>query len=98
RPSRLRRESWERLWPMLALVRHADAGSRHDWDGDDAERPLTRRGRRQASRLVELLAPYPVSRIVSSRAARCVQTVEPLAAARRLSIEAVDELFEWHSP
>lgn len=41
----------------LLLVRHADAGDRTAWQGDDAARPLTERGMRQARALVGLLAP-----------------------------------------
>lgn len=41
----------------LLLVRHADAGDRTTWQDDDATRPLTGRGRRQAEALVGLLAP-----------------------------------------
>ena len=79
---------------MILLVRHASAGDRDVWDGDDRLRPLDERGRRQASELVELLAAYQVERILSSPALRCVQTVEPLALARGLSIEVRDELSE----
>jgi phosphohistidine phosphatase len=35
----------------LYLVRHADAGDPMAWTGDDAERPLSKKGRRQAKRL-----------------------------------------------
>ena len=38
------------------VVRHAKAGSRRAWSGDDARRPLSKPGRRQADALVELLA------------------------------------------
>ena len=65
---------------MLALlVRHAVAGDRRKWSGDDRLRPLDRRGRRQASALPEALSGFPVSRILTSPAARCIGTVEPLA-------------------
>jgi phosphohistidine phosphatase len=40
----------------LYLVRHADAGDPMAWTGDDAERPLSSKGRRQAKRLGSLLA------------------------------------------
>jgi 8-oxo-(d)GTP phosphatase len=76
------------------LVRHASAGDRHDWDGDDSERPLDPRGREQAAQLVELLRPLAVRRIVSSPFARCVETVEPLAAALGLSVELDERLAE----
>jgi 8-oxo-dGTP diphosphatase len=76
------------------LVRHADAGDRARWKGDDRERPLTKRGRRQAEGLVDLLRDEPVSRILSSPYVRCRQTVEPLAAARGLPVEDAPELEE----
>jgi broad specificity phosphatase PhoE len=78
----------------LLVIRHARAGDRHAWRGDDRRRPLDDRGRRQAQELVEKLAPFPISRILSSPYDRCVQTVEPLAAERGLPIEQCDELGE----
>jgi phosphohistidine phosphatase SixA len=78
------------------LIRHASAGDRQSWTSDDDERPLDKRGRRQAQQLVELLKDYPLGRILSSPALRCVQTVEPLAAARGLVIETADEIGEGH--
>ena len=79
--------------PVL-LVRHASAGSRSEWEGDDRERPLDERGCEEASRLVERLADLPVARILTSPYRRCVETVEPLAAARGLSAEPRPELGE----
>jgi phosphohistidine phosphatase SixA len=78
----------------LLLVRHAWAGSRSEWEGDDRERPLDERGIEQARRLVERLADLPVERILTSPYRRCVETVEPLAAARDLSAELCPELGE----
>jgi 8-oxo-dGTP pyrophosphatase MutT (NUDIX family)/phosphohistidine phosphatase SixA len=76
------------------LVRHAKAGVRELWQGPDVERPLTRRGRRQAERLVERLQGVEVERIVSSPFVRCIQTVDPLARSRGLDVEIADELAE----
>ena len=76
------------------IVRHAAAGDREDWDGDDFHRPLDAKGRRQAAELVELLRPFGVRRVVSSPYVRCVQTVEPLAAALGLRLEQDDRLAE----
>lgn len=78
----------------MLLVRHGSAGDRMAWEGDDRERPLDERGLRQAAMLVELLAPYEVGPILSSPAVRCLQTMEPLAQARGLDIEAREELSE----
>ena len=76
------------------LLRHAAAGDREHWDGDDFHRPLDAKGRRQAAALVELLRPLGVRRVVSSPYARCFQTVEPLAAALGLPLELDERLGE----
>ncbi|HEY0408694.1 MAG TPA: phosphoglycerate mutase family protein [Candidatus Dormibacteraeota bacterium] len=78
----------------ILLIRHAKAGSRERWQGDDRLRPLTRSGRRQAEALVEQLRDEPIERILSSPYLRCIQTVEPLAAARGLRVEPADDLAE----
>jgi len=80
----------------LLLIRHASAGDRDDWVGDDLLRPLDGRGLSQASRLPELLGDYEIARVLSSPAVRCVQTVEPLARSRGLDIEVREELSEEH--
>ena len=76
------------------LVRHAHAGDRDHWEGDDRERPLTKKGRRQAEGLVGQLKPLGVRRLISSSYARCVQTLEPLAEKLGLKIEIDDRLAE----
>lgn len=78
----------------LYLVRHAKAGSRDGWDGDDDLRPLSKAGRRQAAALVDELAGAGVARIVSSPAVRCRQTVEPLAERLRLPVDLSDAVAE----
>jgi|SRR5579864_1522904 len=78
----------------MLLIRHASAGDRSRWTGDDRHRPLDDQGRRQARALVELLSAVPVERILSSPYDRCVQTVAPLAAERGLPIELREELGE----
>jgi 8-oxo-dGTP diphosphatase len=77
----------------VLLLRHAWAGKRDEWTGDDAFRPLDDRGRRQALALREL-AQRGVSRIVSSPYLRCVETVEPLAEALGLAVELNERLAE----
>jgi phosphohistidine phosphatase SixA len=76
------------------LVRHASAGDKAFWSGDDRLRPLDKRGRDQATGLVELLQPFGICRVVTSPYARCVQTVEPLAAALGLPLEHDERLGE----
>jgi len=80
--------------PPILLIRHAKAGLRERWTGDDRDRPLTKVGRRQARGLVPMLADLPLARIVSSPFARCVETVRPLAEQRGLTIEETDALSE----
>jgi 8-oxo-(d)GTP phosphatase len=76
------------------LVRHAKAGDRRTWSGDDLSRPLSKTGRRQAKGLVRVLSDRVIERIVSSPATRCVDTVRPLADQRALPIEPRDEVLE----
>jgi 8-oxo-dGTP diphosphatase len=76
------------------VVRHAKAGDRSDWAGDDRLRPLTKSGERQAEALAELLKNEPIDKILSSGYVRCRQTVEPLAARRKLPVEPAKELEE----
>lgn len=78
----------------LLLVRHAHAGSRAAWSGDDRDRPLSAKGGRQASLLVPVLAGFAPVRILSSPSLRCLQTVEPTATAVGLDVEQADELAE----
>ena len=76
------------------LVRHADAKSRANWPHPDDTRPLTRKGQHQAEGLVDLLRDRTVSRVLSSPAVRCVETVVPLTNKLGLEVEETDALFE----
>ena len=83
----------------IYLVRHAKAGERRAWDGDDVERPLSHRGWRQANAIAERLAARGATSLHSSPYLRCVQTLEPLATLldRPVSVDrrlAEGEAFE----
>ena len=65
----------------LILLRHASAGTKAAWKGDDAARPLDAAGARDAGVIAGSLGCFGISRIVSAPAARCVGTVRPYAAA-----------------
>lgn len=78
----------------LFLLRHAAAGDRSKWDGIDAVRPITKKGKRQAAALVEYLKNRGIERIYSSPYTRCVQTVEPLAEAIGAKVIEHDALAE----
>jgi 8-oxo-dGTP diphosphatase len=77
---------------VVYLVRHAHAGRKAAWPGPDNARPLSPAGRQQAAGLIDRLRGYPVDRILSSPAERCLQTVQPLARQRGLRIEVADAL------
>jgi 8-oxo-dGTP diphosphatase len=79
---------------VVHLIRHAKAKNRAEWREPDELRPLTKRGRREAVALAELLADEPVERLVSSPYMRCVQTLEPLALKTDLAIETTALLAE----
>lgn len=81
----------------VVLVRHASAGRRKHWRGDDRLRPLDERGRKQAHRLAAALLPCGIDHVCSSPYVRCVQTVEPLAAALGVKVEEREELAEGAS-
>jgi 8-oxo-dGTP diphosphatase len=83
----------------LYLVRHAKAGERRLWKGDDVDRPLSPKGRKQSELVSKRLLDEQVSTLHSSPYLRCEQTLEPIAAALHRSIEtdkrlAEDEPFE----
>ncbi|MEX0663425.1 MAG: phosphoglycerate mutase family protein [Acidimicrobiia bacterium] len=78
----------------LFVIRHAKAGSRDAWPADDELRPVSKAGRRQSSALAAFLANEGITRIVSSPAARCRQTVEPLAENLRLPVDLSDAIAE----
>lgn len=73
----------------VLLVRHAKAGKREEWEDDDALRPLTTAGRRQAEALRALLALFGPQRVHSVPLLRCRQTVEGLAAD--LGVPVIEE-------
>lgn len=78
----------------IYLVRHAKAGVRNVWEGDDRLRPLSGRGHLQARGLLEVIADAPFDRLLSSPYVRCMETVVPLSGERGVAIEPVDALAE----
>lgn len=78
----------------VVLLRHASAGDRAAWTGDDRRRPLDKKGWKQATRLVDELRELGVTRVLSSPYDRCVQTVQPLAEELGVGIETDDRLAE----
>ena len=76
---------------VILLVRHAKAGKRGDWRGEDYLRPLEPAGREQARELSRFLALFCPDRIYSARPLRCRQTVEPLAEELGVAIREAPE-------
>jgi 8-oxo-dGTP diphosphatase len=78
----------------IYLVRHAKAGNRREWRGDDDLRPLSPGGHVQAEWIANGLLAHGVTRIVSSPYVRCRQSVDPLGQQLRLPVELSDALAE----
>jgi phosphohistidine phosphatase SixA len=76
----------------MLLLRHASAGEKLDFPALDRARPLDRQGRADARSLSAALAGHRFERIVSSPHRRCVESVEPIAAARGVALELRREL------
>lgn len=77
----------------LFLIRHAQAGERSPGH-HDLFRHLSPKGHRRAEAIADLLADAGITRVLSSPASRCVQTVEPLAASLGLEVEEHPDLWE----
>jgi phosphohistidine phosphatase SixA len=82
---------------MLYLVRHAKAGSRRDFKGDDRLRPLSGAGRQQAKALVKRFVAEDVTKLISSPYLRCIQTLHPTAKAIGAKVEIDERLAEGRS-
>jgi 8-oxo-dGTP diphosphatase len=82
----------------VLVVRHASAGVRGSWRGDDRDRPLDECGVAQADELVRILSRFEIGRIVSADLRRCTETVALLAEAFGLAIEPAAALSEAGYP
>jgi len=78
----------------LYLLRHADAGDPLAWRGDDADRPLSAKGRRQARRMARWLADLgrKPDAILTSPKARALQTATIVAASLAIKPQVDDRL------
>jgi probable phosphoglycerate mutase len=78
---------------QLLLIRHALPHRSEPGEGSDPD--LSEVGIQQAKRLPDALARFPITRLVSSPQRRAVQTAEPVAAARGLTIAIDERLAEY---
>ena len=78
----------------LYLLRHAHAGNPDDWAADDAARPLSHKGRRQADRLGQFLAEraFAPDSIISSPKLRARQTADIVADAIGIAVSEDERL------
>ncbi len=81
----------------IYFVRHAKAGSRSAWIGDDRDRPLVDNGWEQAHALATRLSALKPSVLWSSPHLRCQQTLQPLGELCGLDV-VVDSRLEEDSP
>lgn len=82
-----------RTFAIVAL-RHAKAISPGEWAGSDSTRPLLPAGRKQARSVAPGIAAWRPRKIVSSTAARCLATVEPLSTATRVGVKDSDAISQ----
>ena len=78
----------------LYLLRHADAGDPETWKGDDADRPLSGKGEKQAERLGAFLAgtAFRADVILTSPKVRALKTAEIVAGHLGSSAKVDDRL------
>jgi phosphohistidine phosphatase len=81
---------------LLHLLRHSDAGDPEAWEGPDAARPLSNKGRGQSERLGKFLAgiAFKGGPFISSPKVRAAQTAELVAEALKAKVDLDDRLGE----
>ena len=82
-----------RTFPIIAL-RHGKAVSPGTWDGPDATRPLLHRGIEQAASVAPAIAAWAPERLISSTAARCLATIEPLAELTGIAVRSTPAISQ----
>lgn len=78
----------------LYFMRHANALARADWDGEEAARPLTDKGRKQAEGAAAGLATLRpgIGAIIASPYARAYETAVIVGRVTGLPVESADDL------
>jgi 2,3-bisphosphoglycerate-dependent phosphoglycerate mutase len=78
----------------VLLIRHAEPVAPGTSEFDEYTRPLSERGFRDSHRLSDIHASTRIDAAYSSPYLRARQTIEPIARARGLAIETIDDLRE----
>jgi phosphohistidine phosphatase SixA len=81
------------LAQVLSVVRHAEAGDRERFVGDDSLRPLSRQGRRQANALAKRFGESSLD-LITSPYLRCVETLSPTSSRLRRAMMLASWLVE----
>jgi 2,3-bisphosphoglycerate-dependent phosphoglycerate mutase len=81
----------------ILLIRHAEPVAPGTPGFDEFTRPLTPKGLRDADRLSETHASTRIDAAYSSPYLRARQTIEPIARARDLAIDTIDDLRDWRT-
>ena len=75
-------------------MRHAKALDPLTYRKPDQTRPLAEFGQHQAEHIVPSLAAFGPTKVISSSSVRCIQTIEPFAAARVRKITTTDDISQ----
>ena len=77
----------------LYFLRHGQAGSRRDWQGDDVERPLTVEGKKRMGREAAAIGrlALPLDAIISSPLVRAAQTAEIVSKAGHSAVRLLTD-------
>ncbi|MCH9709640.1 MAG: NUDIX hydrolase [Actinomycetia bacterium] len=78
----------------VMIVRHATAGRKARYNGDDRTRPLDKHGRAQAESLVGQLLSFGAGELFAADRVRCRQTLDPLAEELGVTIRMEPKLTE----
>ena len=78
----------------VLIVRHATAGSKSRFTGDDRLRPLDKHGRAQAETLVGQLLAFGAHDLFAADRLRCRQTLDPLAEELSAPVQTETSLTE----
>ncbi|WP_236966658.1 NUDIX hydrolase [Marisediminicola antarctica] len=76
-----------RTFAVVAL-RHGKAVPASSWNGPDSTRPLEHAGIEEAKAAARAIAAYRPTKLISSTAARCISTIDPLATMLGLDVKA----------
>lgn len=82
-----------RTFAIVAL-RHGKAASPSEWSGTDATRPLVGRGEKQAASSASGIAAFRPAKLITSTAARCRATIQPVSDLLGLRVTESDKISQ----